>query len=433
MTPPATPTSPTSPDASSPTLPTAPSSLSMSASLMRPAQAAIALIRRPVSPVVNAASNMVAFAASVPSTIVSSAGAINANTCAFCGGRTCKYCGPARAELFPPTQIVLPGLYSSWITPNILAMARPSADLMANGNLVEEMRVRGVTSVINLQQLHEHPQCGYGVMPKTGFSYDPEEFIKAGFYFFNFSWEDMNVPTLEQILSIVKVMASQILAGRGVAVHCHAGLGRTGLAIACYLVYNEGMNATQAIALVRESRPGSVQTPKQVAFVTAFQVFFETLRSKVVLDPRYHGQSDLSEVMGAHRALFHGLESRYAVHWLIQDTLDQLGRLSKSLTSGDMVDQLQRVINGNGSAEDVEIRERLLANFTSTLRSPNISTCTSVPALLGILSTWFLSFLRDPAIKLTQDLQLPHGFAFDRAHSSPRAITVALFSCLHPY
>lgn len=39
-----------------------------------------------------------------------------------------------------------------------------------------------------------------------------------------------------------------------VAVHCHAGLGRTGLLIACYLVYSERMTAKEAIHFVRENR-----------------------------------------------------------------------------------------------------------------------------------------------------------------------------------
>ena len=46
--------------------------------------------------------------------------------------------------------------------------------------------------------------------------------------------------------------------------HCHAGYGRTGLVIASILVMMSNLPALQAVALVREKRPGSVQTDAQV-------------------------------------------------------------------------------------------------------------------------------------------------------------------------
>lgn len=49
-----------------------------------------------------------------------------------------------------------------------------------------------------------------------------------------------------------------------IAVHCHAGYGRTGLVIASILVFIKNLTAEQAIALVRDKRPGSLQTRSQV-------------------------------------------------------------------------------------------------------------------------------------------------------------------------
>ena len=57
-----------------------------------------------------------------------------------------------------------------------------------------------------------------------------------------------------------------------IAVHCHAGYGRTGLVIASILVMTKNMTAQQAVALVREKRPTSVQTSAQVNG-SAFVVF----------------------------------------------------------------------------------------------------------------------------------------------------------------
>jgi hypothetical protein len=66
--------------------------------------------------------------------------------------------------------------------------------------------------------------------------------------------------------------------GRRVAVHCHAGLGRTGLAIACFLLYSRtAASASAAIAAVRSGRPGALQTAAQVLFVSIFEQYLSHL------------------------------------------------------------------------------------------------------------------------------------------------------------
>lgn len=68
------------------------------------------------------------------------------------------------------------------------------------------------------------------------------------------------------------------IEGRKVAVHCHAGLGRTGLAIACYMVFAGECNAADAVASVRRDRPGALQTAAQVMFVSIFEQYLQHLR-----------------------------------------------------------------------------------------------------------------------------------------------------------
>jgi protein tyrosine phosphatase domain-containing protein 1 len=69
-----------------------------------------------------------------------------------------------------------------------------------------------------------------------------------------------------------------ISQGQKVAVHCHAGLGRTGLAIACFMVYKGEAKATTAVEIVRQCRPGSLQTHAQVLFVSIFEQYLLYLR-----------------------------------------------------------------------------------------------------------------------------------------------------------
>jgi hypothetical protein len=59
----------------------------------------------------------------------------------------------------------------------------------------------------------------------------------------------------------------------------HAGYGRTGIVIACFFVYAYGLAPEHAIKSVRDRRPGSVQTSKQVRFVTQFAEYVAYLRT----------------------------------------------------------------------------------------------------------------------------------------------------------
>ncbi|CAM9647980.1 unnamed protein product, partial [Choristocarpus tenellus] len=78
-----------------------------------------------------------------------------------------------------------------------------------------------------------------------------------------------------------------------IAVHCHAGYGRTGLVIASLLVFTKNLTAAQAISLVRDRRPGSVQTDAQVAIVEEFANLMRGVR--VVYHMTEHAKVSLGE------------------------------------------------------------------------------------------------------------------------------------------
>ncbi|KAI8892218.1 hypothetical protein BC833DRAFT_612366 [Globomyces pollinis-pini] len=199
--------------------------------------------------------------------------------CFFCGGKECKY---ENYKLWSPDKYAgtnaLDGLFSSWITDNILAMQRPSTRLIKEYHLLEKFIDQKVLSIFNLQTFGEHASCADGIDPQTGFSYNPDHFMDKGISYYNFGWTDMDIPNMETMLNIVGVMAFSLDAGKKIAVHCHAGLGRTGLSIACYLVFGLNYTATNAITLVRTKRPLSVQTKKQVLFVNQFDAYLKTLK-----------------------------------------------------------------------------------------------------------------------------------------------------------
>lgn len=223
-----------------------------------------------------------------------------------CGGRACKYENPAR---WSEQEQAIKGIYSSWVTDNILAMARPSSELLEKYHIIEQFLSHGIKTIINLQRPGEHASCGNSLEQESGFTYLPEAFMEAGIYFYNFGWKDYGVASLTAILDMVKVMTFALQEGK-VAVHCHAGLGRTGVLIACYLVFATRMTADQAIIFVRAKRPNSIQTRGQLLCVREFTQFLAPLRNIFsCCDPKAHAVT-LAQYLMRQRHLLHGYEAR---------------------------------------------------------------------------------------------------------------------------
>jgi cell division cycle 14 len=90
--------------------------------------------------------------------------------------------------------------------------------------------------------------------------YVAEEMRKKGLKHYELRFRDGSVPSAEIVARFIDVCSSE----RGaIAVHCKAGLGRTGTLIGCYAVKIFKFPARAFIAWCRLCRPGSVLGPQQ--------------------------------------------------------------------------------------------------------------------------------------------------------------------------
>ena len=100
-----------------------------------------------------------------------------------------------------------------------------------------------------------------------------------GFKHHHFPLPDMSAPDMGFIERFVGILNHELDQGRSVAVHCGAGLGRTGTLLACYFV-NDGFSAHEAIERVRRSRPGSVESLGQETAVQRYADFLAERRKE---------------------------------------------------------------------------------------------------------------------------------------------------------
>lgn len=96
-----------------------------------------------------------------------------------------------------------------------------------------------------------------------------------------FAITDMAAPTLQQAVEICRHLDKQIFEDNTTAVHCKAGMGRTGTILAAYLIW-KGQSAFNALENTRKVEPRWVQSRQQVAFLERFESHIQSLSSSSI-------------------------------------------------------------------------------------------------------------------------------------------------------
>lgn len=140
----------------------------------------------------------------------------------------------------------------NWIVPGkFIAFASPSpSELDGDGMRVwtpedysKLFKKIGITTVVRLNNT----------------TYEAERFTKNGIKHRNLYFLDGSVPNEEIIKEFLNVAETE----KALAVHCKAGLGRTGTLIAIYVMKHYDFPAAEFIGWIRLCRPGSVLGPQQ--------------------------------------------------------------------------------------------------------------------------------------------------------------------------
>lgn len=130
----------------------------------------------------------------------------------------------------------------NWIIPGkILALAGPTKDTFTIDEFITFAKENNIKALVRLNRPH----------------YPPEKLIQEGIDHHHLFFKDGDIPSPSLLVKFCQI-AEETLKKGALAVHCRAGLGRTGTMIAIYLIYKYGLSADKVIAYLRMMRPGSV-------------------------------------------------------------------------------------------------------------------------------------------------------------------------------
>lgn len=140
-------------------------------------------------------------------------------------------------------------LYFSWVVkPYLAAMAKPRSE-----EELQWLRQHGIDILISLTE--EPPQR--------------RAVNQAGLMQVHIPVMDFTAPSQNDLQTAVDAIRKAKDSQLGAAVHCGAGLGRTGTILASWFVA-EGMSSMDAIKHVRQMRPGSIETEEQEEAIHLF-------------------------------------------------------------------------------------------------------------------------------------------------------------------
>ncbi|KAL7946425.1 protein-tyrosine phosphatase-like protein [Trichoderma barbatum] len=164
----------------------------------------------------------------------------------------------------------------NWVTPNFLAFASPQHTPVAKiteGSELYPLLPRDVAAVEAhplLPQpfknvLSHFTERNIGLVVRlNSHLYSPSYFEALGIQHIDMVFDDGTCPPLSMVRKFIHMAHETItVKKRGVAVHCKAGLGRTGCLIGAYLIYRHGFTANEVISFMRFMRPGMVVGPQQ--------------------------------------------------------------------------------------------------------------------------------------------------------------------------
>lgn len=144
----------------------------------------------------------------------------------------------------------------------VFRSAMPFSTYDPEGELISEYKKREISTIVMLSGDDE----GLWI---TGHNLRAL-YKREGFDTIYLPIPDFGTPDLAALREAVHEALSNSQSGKGIVIHCHAGLGRTGMFAACLAKEGLDYSSEEAIKWVRELIPGAVEVPEQERIIRSF-------------------------------------------------------------------------------------------------------------------------------------------------------------------
>lgn len=146
------------------------------------------------------------------------------------------------------------------VSGHLFVMPKPSGDWLEDD--IGAMRLEGVDRVVSMLTGDE--------IGELGLTEEPEICLRCGIAFSRFAIEDRDIPELAGLAPVVEGIVDDLTSGMSVAVHCRAGIGRSGM-LAAGVLTRFGLSAEHALESVSLARGVPIpDTAEQAEFIHAF-------------------------------------------------------------------------------------------------------------------------------------------------------------------
>ncbi|OGO26543.1 MAG: hypothetical protein A2W33_03750 [Chloroflexi bacterium RBG_16_52_11] len=138
----------------------------------------------------------------------------------------------------------------------------PFGDRDRNGQLVIQYQLECIAAIVILVGDEE-------ILVSTGKNLR-RYYLESGYDVIHLPIPDYGVPDPSNLALAVSSALEHAIAGKHTVVHCNAGIGRTGMFLACLAKEALGKTGDEAIRWVRSFIPGAIENPGQLEMARSY-------------------------------------------------------------------------------------------------------------------------------------------------------------------
>lgn len=314
----------------------------------------------------------------------------------------------------------------NWIIPGVLlafkdpTINRNKENRSVSKAVIKELKRCGIKVIVRLNSNDHNTNFEY-----YGKSYHPSDFKKEQFFHYDIPFRDVGTPTTVQAHQFVKLCERY---GSGIAVHCHAGLGRTATMIGCYMIKHFNFTSRSVCGWLKLCRRGSVMGPQHF-FLDKYQMEIEAMKKDVV-EPTKISSPSLNGI--------HGRFSRNVIAPMAQTNEQQpqsiINNNTKNYNKGVLTrtprkNNIIHIAPANAKLLQQQQQQQKKKDQSSTATKPKSGTVNHVEKVENIRSR-AASKLNSSSFK--NNVSERHSVTTTRPFSSNLSMVKSSKSILHP-